>query len=127
MAINSRQKGKRGEREWAKFLTSKGYSARRGQQFSGGCDSPDVVCPSLPFHWEVKRNEALDMYSALNQALYDSSPEKIPAVAYKKNRKNWIVIMEAECFLGMCKAYFGSSNLHFSEPISIIPSLEQDE
>ncbi len=31
-----------------------GYAARRGQQFSGSPDSPDVVCDSLPWmHFEV--------------------------------------------------------------------------
>ena len=32
-----------------------GFEARRGQQFSGGADSPDVIVPALPdFHWEIK-------------------------------------------------------------------------
>jgi hypothetical protein len=38
--MNSRNKGKRGELEAAKFLASEGFPARRGQQFSGGADSP---------------------------------------------------------------------------------------
>jgi hypothetical protein len=43
-----------------------GFEARRGQQFSGGTDSPDVVVPALPdFHWEIKylpggQNQRLD-------------------------------------------------------------------
>jgi Holliday junction resolvase len=54
--IDSRQKGKRGEREAAKYLRSLGFtSARRGVQYCGGCDSPDVVCNELPgVHIEVK-------------------------------------------------------------------------
>jgi Holliday junction resolvase len=53
---NSRQKGKRGELEAAKYLRSLGFtSARRGVQYSGGPDSPDVVCDELPgVHIEVK-------------------------------------------------------------------------
>jgi hypothetical protein len=43
--MNSSQKGKRGERAWRDELIAHGYSARRGQQFSGTPDSPDVVCP----------------------------------------------------------------------------------
>jgi hypothetical protein len=46
--MNSRNKGKRGELEAAHMLTHEGFPARRGQQFSGGTDSPDVVCESLP-------------------------------------------------------------------------------
>jgi Holliday junction resolvase len=54
--LNSNQKGKRGEREAAAFLTDEGFPARRGQQFAGGTDSPDVVCESLSgLHFEVKR------------------------------------------------------------------------
>jgi hypothetical protein len=56
--MNSRNKGKRGELEAAKFLASEGFPARRGQQFSGGTDSPDVLCEALPrIHFEVKRTE----------------------------------------------------------------------
>ena len=53
--MNSREKGKRGERAWRDELRANGYCARRGQQFSGSAESPDVVCEDLPaFHFEVK-------------------------------------------------------------------------
>jgi Holliday junction resolvase len=57
--VNSRQKGARGERQWAKELNAMGFNsdepARRGQQFSGSKDSPDVVCKALAcLHPEVK-------------------------------------------------------------------------
>ena len=42
--INSRAKGARYERELARYLDENGFPARRGQQFAGGSDSPDVVC-----------------------------------------------------------------------------------
>lgn len=45
---NSRDKGCRGERAAAKFLTNIGFPAIRGQQHRGGSDSPDVRVPSLP-------------------------------------------------------------------------------
>ena len=32
--INSREKGKKGEREVAKLLSDRGYKCRRGQQFN---------------------------------------------------------------------------------------------
>ena len=50
--MNSRNKGKRGELEWRDVIRSHGYEARRGQQFSGSPDSPDVVT-DLPYHFEV--------------------------------------------------------------------------
>ena len=56
MAINSRQKGKRGEREAVQFLKSLGFTgARRSQQYCGGTESSDVIVPELPsVHFEVK-------------------------------------------------------------------------
>ena len=42
-AMNSREKGKRGERQWRDELRANGYGARRGQQFCGSAESPDVV------------------------------------------------------------------------------------
>ena len=48
--INSRQKGARGERELAAVFTTAGFPARRGQQFSGSPDSPDIVVEGLPLN-----------------------------------------------------------------------------
>ena len=46
--MNSRAgKGKVGEREFAELLRAHGFDARRGQQFAGGADSPDVVSEAL--------------------------------------------------------------------------------
>ena len=60
---NSIKKGKRGEREWAKWLRDNCNckNARRGQQYQGGADSPDVVCGIPNTHCEVKRVEALNL------------------------------------------------------------------
>jgi Holliday junction resolvase len=97
--MNSRAKGCRGEREWRDQLREAGFEARRGQQFSGGTDSPDVVCPSLPsVHWEVKRTETLSIYTAMTQAATDAG-SKIPVVAHKRNGRPWLCIITAEDFL----------------------------
>jgi len=53
--MNSREKGKRGERQWRDELRANGYTARRGQQFAGSPDSPDVVCEELD--WIPLRSE----------------------------------------------------------------------
>lgn len=98
MAINSRQKGARGEREWAHYLTKKGYPARRGQQFSGSKDSPDVVCESLKgMHWEVKKVQALNLEAAYAQALRDCDI-KVPIVAHRRDNSEWKVTLSAEHF-----------------------------
>ena len=67
--MNSREKGKRGERQWRDELRAEGFHARRGQQFAGGADSPDVVCEELRgFHFEVKAVERLNIEDAMEQA-----------------------------------------------------------
>lgn len=93
--MNSCQKGKRGERAWRDELIAHGYSARRGQQFSGSPDSPDVVCADLPgLHFEVKTVERLNLHDAMAQAVEDARG-KIPVVAHKRNRGDWMVTMRA--------------------------------
>ncbi len=97
MPINSRAKGARGEREWRDQLRNEGFDARRGQQFSGGADSPDVICDSLPgIHWEVKRVQAGNPYIWMDQAERDAGTEKMPIVAHKRNGKGWLCVIRAE-------------------------------
>lgn len=106
--MNSRAKGCRGEREWRDQLREAGYAnARRGQQFAGGTDSPDVICPELPgFHFEVKRVEAGNPYKWITQAIRDSRiANLIPVVAHKRNNCDWLVILRAEDFFKIVKEY----------------------
>jgi Holliday junction resolvase len=103
-----RDKGKRGEREWAGVLRDVGGwdSARRGVQHSGGPDSPDVVCDDLAaFHCEVKRVEKLNIYDAIDQAERDSSAGQIAYVAHRKNDHRWLVTLEGEDFMRLMRAY----------------------
>src|SRR6516164_3370506 len=107
--MNSREKGKRGERQWRDELRANGYCARRGQQFSGSAESPDVVCDSLPWiHFEVKAVERLNIEEAMEQARRDAgrdqgsagaSPHRrVPIVAHRRNFRPWLVTMGAETF-----------------------------
>ncbi len=104
--MNSREKGKRGERQWRDELRANGYVARRGQQFSGSPDSPDVVCDELSWlHFEVKAVERLNIEDAVDQARRDarksqaqSSKFKVPIVAHRRNFRRWLVTMDAEDF-----------------------------
>jgi Holliday junction resolvase len=96
--MNSREKGKRGERQWRDELRAQGYAARRGQQFSGSPDSPDVISEDLPWiHFEVKAVERLNIEDAMDQARRDCSA-KIPIVAHKRSFRPWLVTMTAEVF-----------------------------
>ena len=99
--MNSRAKGKRGELELAEDLRKFGYDARRGQQFAGGADSPDVVCTGLEdFHIEAKRVEAGNLYGWLEQAVRDAGG-KVPVVMHRRSRKGWVAILRLEDFLAL--------------------------
>jgi Holliday junction resolvase len=91
MSASQKNKGKRGELELAHMLTDHGFPAHRGQQYSGSPASPDVVCPSLPFHIECKRAERINIYAALEQAEGDADGPAL--VAHRRNGKPWLAVM----------------------------------
>jgi len=96
--ISSRNKGKRGERQWRDELRENGYPARRGQQFSGSPESPDVICDGLPWaHFEVKLVEHLNLSAAMAQSRRDAAG-KAAFVAHRRNFWPWLVTMDAERF-----------------------------
>lgn len=101
--MNSRAKGKRGELEAAAFLTINGFPARRGCQFAGSPDSPDVACPFfVGVHFEVKRTERTDIDGWLRQAVTDAGG-KLPVVLHRKNGGAWIGIVRAEDLLALLR------------------------
>ena len=101
--MNSRRKGKVGEREFASLLRENGFEARRGQQFSGGADSPDVVSPALPWlHVEVKRVQHLNLTDACVQAEGDSGG-KPWIVAHRRNHAPWLITMTADTFFNFLR------------------------
>ena len=94
--MNSRGKGKRGELEFAAFLRQHGIDARRGVQYAGGVDSPDIVSEALAWlHIEVKRVEVFNLAKACAQAARDSAG-KPWIVAHRRNRKPWFITMDAD-------------------------------
>ena len=100
MAINSRAKGAAGERELANTLKEYGYTARRGQQYSGANGDADVVGLN-GVHIECKRVERLNIDDAMAQAIADAREDELPAVFHRKNRKKWLVTMTLKDWLGM--------------------------
>jgi hypothetical protein len=103
MPINSRAKGCRGERMWRDELRAAGFTARRGQQFAGGTDSPDVICSELRnLHMEVKFVERLNLEQACEQADRDRKGKPY-IVAHKKSRSNWKVTMDASLFFALLR------------------------
>jgi hypothetical protein len=121
--MNSREKGKRGERQWRDELRANGYAARRGQQFAGSPDSPDVVCDQLRWiHFEVKAVERLNIEDAMEQARRDAR-QKTPIVAHKRSFRTWLVTMDAETFFRILRGDFAEAaadgqSLRTSQPTS---------
>lgn len=94
MGRMSRDKGKRGERELAHELTRLfGVEARRGQQFRGGPDSPDVNVDIPDLHIECKRTERFRLYEALDQAISDAGSGQVPVVMHRSNLNPWVAVI----------------------------------
>ena len=100
MAINSKQKGKKGELELVHKLKEHGFETHRSVQYNGKAEEgqPDLVGLS-GIHIECKRVEKLNIYDAIDQAKRDCKSseipfnDKIPAVFHRKNNCEWLVTM----------------------------------
>lgn len=109
--MNSKQKGARGEREWAAFCREQGYDCRRTAQYCGKTgDAADVV--GLPgIHQEVKRVERLNIEEAMFQATRDAFKRGgIPVVAHRKNNADWLVTMKAEDWFKLYREWEASND-----------------
>lgn len=100
--MNSRQKGKVGERELAKKLREYGYDCRRGQQYNGSDGSADVVGLE-GIHIECKRVERLNIEDAMAQSKHDARKDEIPVVMHRKNNCKWLVTLRLDDFINMYK------------------------
>ena len=90
---DSRAKGCRGELDAARaWEVAMGGEARRGQQFAGGTDSPDVVTSYGGIHLEVKRVERGNPYDWVDQAVRDAAG-KVPVVLHRRNNQPWLIVM----------------------------------
>ncbi len=106
MGRKSKDKGKRGEREAAKAIKEHlGIEARRGVQYSGSPDSPDVEIALPNIHVEVKRCEALSLYQAVEQATQDAD-EKIPLVLHRRNHKPWLAVVPLDRLMELAVTLF---------------------
>jgi hypothetical protein len=104
MGRAAREKGKRGEREAAAELgTLLGVDARRGVQYQGGPDSPDVVIDGVAIHVEAKRTEKLTLWPAVDQARADAPTGKVPLVWHRPNRRGSVVIVETARLLELAR------------------------
>lgn len=98
MAINSRQKGKRGEleaaAEWNRLVPN--AHSRRSQQYSGTDSSSDLVSPGTPHLWlEVKRVQSLNLTTVMEKSR-EQCGELCPVVLHRKNDSEWLVTFPLE-------------------------------
>ena len=98
MAINSKAKGGRGERELVAIFAGLGYNSHRNdQKYVGGLDNPDVSLPGV--HIECKRSETLRLYDAVDQAIRDANGKALPVVMHRKNNHPWVAIMPLDAWV----------------------------
>lgn len=96
--INSREKGKRAEREAAAILNENvpNAQARRAQQYSGTEGSADLIAQGLPGLWlEVKHREQMNIHKVFDES-EESCGELCPVVMHRKNNTDWLVTVKVE-------------------------------
>lgn len=106
MAVNSKQKGARFERQLASRFREYGYNARRTAQYCGNTgDASDVV--GLPgLHIEAKHQERMNLYEWVSQAKRDSEGTgRLPAVFHKKNNAEILVTMTLDDFMNLYREW----------------------
>jgi hypothetical protein len=108
--INANAKGKVGEREVANWITKNwNIPARRGQQFKGTKDSPDVIVDIDGLHLEVKRVEKLNVSQALERCKQEAG-DKVPVLFHRRNREKLKMTVFAEDFDAVVHAIFRGNN-----------------
>lgn len=106
MAINSKQKGKKGELELVHKLQQLGFETRRTAQYNGKEQGSLADLVGIEgVHIEAKRVEKLNLDNAMEQAVRDSKDGEVPMVFHRKNRKGWLVTMPIEYWAVREKKY----------------------
>ena len=96
----SRNKGKNFERQVANMLKDRGFEARRAVQYDGLYDHD--IKTELPFNFECKAVESLNIYKAMDQSKVDASRlDTLPTVVHKKNRMTILITMEFIDFIDL--------------------------
>ena len=104
--VHALNKGKQGEREFAKWLHSnfklEDIPYRNLEQTrSGGFD----IMGFAPFAFEVKRQETLNLRGWWRQVVNSTNEEyHVPVVAYRQNRKQWKFLISA-VYIGCRNGY----------------------
>lgn len=113
--MNSRDKGARGEREIVDAYRSAGYPAVR-TPLSGGMQwKGDLIgVPGLGI--EVKRNERLNIWAALDQCTVDTPLDHVPALHFRRSRSPWWVAIPLPEFIALWQLFLSAGGTAPSAP-----------
>lgn len=119
MAVNSKQKGARFERELAAKFREYGYvNSRRTAQYCGNTGEAADVEGLEYIHAEAKHQEQMRLYDWIEQAKRDSKgSEKLPVVFHKKNHHEILVSMPFDAFMQLYKEYESSMLFKEGDPV----------
>lgn len=107
VAVNSKQKGKRGENEICRVLKQYGFDCRRSVQYNGKAEEGQADIVGLTgIHAEIKRVERLNLYDAMAQAIHDAKDGELPTVFHRKNHSEWLVTMRLPDWMDLYKEYY---------------------
>lgn len=114
MAINSKQKGKRGERYVVNKFKDRGYQCNRTAQFKGNTGRADDIEGIDYIHAEVKFVERLNISDAMTQAIRDnlaSDRQAFPTVFHKKNNEELLVTMQFSTWINLYDSFYSDMKL----------------
>lgn len=108
--MNSRRKGKVGEREAAKAIRDHiGWEAFRSAQACGK-HAADLLGVPESVHVEVKFVARLGVMKFIEQAVRDSKPEQIPLVVMRENHGEWLAMVPLKNLKALSEIVSGKSH-----------------
>lgn len=106
MAVNSKAKGARFERNLASKFREYGYEARRTAQYCGNTGNASDVVGLPGLHIEAKHQETMRLYEWMSQAKRDSEGTgRLPAVFHKKNNAEILVTMTLDDWFNLYREF----------------------
>ena len=100
MSASQRLKGAAGEREIVSALKAAGWPhADRTSNGKAQNTRGDIMNGPQGVHIEIKRQEKLNICSALDQAISDANPLDVPIVIHRPSRHEWMATLKLEDLL----------------------------
>lgn len=97
---DSRAKGARGEREFIELHLAPYWPDARRNLDQYADDKRDCIRVA-GIHWQIKRQERLNIWLALAQAEHDAIGDDLPVVAFRRNHSRWYCVLEAAALVGL--------------------------